>query len=200
MKNYKKTDHFESIVMKCTQEQFEEIRETLEKYGCVIDSVYLFKYHDYLTNRWCGKNKNIANHCNAHSSYFSKKLYEDWNAKTFLKACGIVEREPTTKVRNSVLLKLAENNSYSEEILKKECPKLFDKKEIGNRLIEEAKKKGFVKGAMFYEFWIKDRICVVNDIEYTHSSLDLRSDGRCLYHNGQWAEIIETPHRHNNNS
>ena len=125
MKNYKKIDHFESIVMKCTQEQFEEIRETLEKYGCVIDSVYLFKYHDYLTNRWCGKNKNIANHCNAHSSYFSKKLYEDWNAKTFLKACGIVEREPTTKVRNSVLLKLADNNSYSEEILKKECPKLF---------------------------------------------------------------------------
>ena len=108
--------------------------------------------------------------------------------------------EPTTKVRNSVLLQLADNNSYSEEILKKECPKLFDKKEIGNRLIEEAKKKGFVKGAMFYEFWIKDRICVVNDIEYTHSSLDLRSDGRCLYHNGQWAEIIETPHRHNNNS
>ena len=125
MKNYKKIDHFESIVMKCTQEQFEEIRETLEKYGCVIDSVYLFKYHDYLTNRWCGKNKNIANHCNAHSSYFSKKLYEDWNAETFLKACGIVETEPTTEVRNSVLLQLAENNSYSEEILKKECPKLF---------------------------------------------------------------------------
>ncbi len=33
--------------------------------------------------------------------------------------------EPTTKVRNSVLLQLADNNSYSEEILKKECPKLF---------------------------------------------------------------------------
>jgi len=34
--------------------------------------------------------------------------------------------EPTTKVRNSVLLQLAENNSYSEEILKKECQKLFE--------------------------------------------------------------------------
>ena len=33
--------------------------------------------------------------------------------------------EPTTEVRNSVLLQLADNNSYSEEILKKECPKLF---------------------------------------------------------------------------
>jgi hypothetical protein len=33
--------------------------------------------------------------------------------------------EPTTKVRNSVLLQLADNNSFSEEILKKECPKLF---------------------------------------------------------------------------
>jgi len=34
--------------------------------------------------------------------------------------------EPTTEVRNSVLLQLAENNSFSEEILKKECPKLFE--------------------------------------------------------------------------
>ncbi len=40
--------------------------------------------------------------------------------------------EPTTKVRNSVLLQLADNNTYSEEILKKECPKLFDNKlEVG---------------------------------------------------------------------
>lgn len=40
--------------------------------------------------------------------------------------------EPTTKVRNSVLLQLADNNSYSEEILKKECPKLFENKiEVG---------------------------------------------------------------------
>jgi len=34
--------------------------------------------------------------------------------------------EPTTEVRNSVLLQLAENNSFSEEIIRKECPKLFD--------------------------------------------------------------------------
>ena len=33
--------------------------------------------------------------------------------------------EPTTEVRNSVLLQLAENNSFSEELIKKECPKLF---------------------------------------------------------------------------
>jgi len=40
--------------------------------------------------------------------------------------------EPTTEVRNSVLLQLADNNSYSEEILKKECPKLFENKlEVG---------------------------------------------------------------------
>jgi len=29
------------------------------------------------------------------------------------------------KISRDVLLQLAENNSYSEEILKKECPKLF---------------------------------------------------------------------------
>ena len=40
--------------------------------------------------------------------------------------------EPTTEVRNSVLLQLAENNSFSEEILKKECPKLFEVEKLQN--------------------------------------------------------------------
>lgn len=193
MKNYKKIDHFEPIAMKCSQKQFEEIKPILEKFKLNLGMVIKFEMYPYLFNAF----QTIEDASVITNRYLSEVtneiVYNEWNAEKFLKACGIIESESTTKVRNSVLLQLADNNSYSEEILKKECPKLFDKKEIGNRLIEEAKKKGFVKGAMFYEFWIKDRICVVNDIEYTHSSLDLRSDGRCLYHNGQWAEIIETP-------
>lgn len=35
------------------------------------------------------------------------------------------ETEPTTEVRNSVLLQLADNNSFSEELIRKEFPQLF---------------------------------------------------------------------------
>jgi len=128
MKNYKKIDHFEPIAMKCTQEQFEDIRKVLEKYftknrfgviGSFKDWYYLFNNYNsvrsdesLLTNRLL-------------SDVDNEIVYNEWNSETFLKACGIVETEPTTEVRNSVLLKLADNNSYSEEILKKECPKLF---------------------------------------------------------------------------
>ena len=33
--------------------------------------------------------------------------------------------KPTTEVRNSVLLQLADNNSFSEKLIKKEFPQLF---------------------------------------------------------------------------
>lgn len=174
MKNYKKIDHFEPIAMKCTQEQFEDIRKVLEKYftknrfgviGSFKDWYYLFNNYNsvrsdesLLTNRFL-------------SDVDNEIVYNEWNSETFLKACGIVETEPTTEVRNSVLLKLADNNSYSEEILKKECPKLFEKKEIKRELgkwyistankninslfmdIGNYKAKGFFQGHEWTEDW-----------------------------------------------
>lgn len=128
MKNYKKIDHFEPIAMKCTQEQFEDIRKVLEKYFTknrfgVIGS---FKDWDYLFNNYNSVRSDESLLTNRLLSDVDNEIvYNEWNSETFLKACGIVETEPTTEVRNSVLLKLADNNSYSEEILKKECPKLF---------------------------------------------------------------------------
>jgi hypothetical protein len=63
--------------------------------------------------------------------------------------------------------------------------------EVLEALKKEAIKRGFVKGAYFKELWAKSN-CKVNDIVYKHFTLDLRSNGKCLFHNGKWAEIIKT--------
>lgn len=125
MKNYKKIDHFEPIAMKCTQEQFNKVIKILKTYNMNICEITSFDNCEYLTNNLEGFNYRISNIMDFAKNDKGRKVYETFNAKTFFKACGIIESEPTTKVRNSVLLQLAENNSYSEEILKKECPKLF---------------------------------------------------------------------------
>ena len=74
--------------------------------------------------------------------------------------------EPTTKVRNSVLLQLADNNSFSEELIRKEFPQLFDNKlEVGkwyksraNRLVYRTgnyNNYGFCRGMI----WKNDLMC-----------------------------------------
>ena len=125
MKNYKKIDHFEPIAMKCTQEQFEEIRPILTKNNITISDVSGFKNCIYLTNNLQGHQNRVSNIVSYHKDSRGRTYYETFNAKTFLKACGIVENEPTTNVRNSVLLQLADNNSFSEELIRKEFPQLF---------------------------------------------------------------------------
>jgi len=129
MKNYKKTDHFEPIAMKCTQEQFKEIKPILEKYFTKnrFGVIGIFDSWRYLFNNFTSIRSDERLLTNRNLSDVENEIvYNEWNTEIFLKACGIVETEPTTKVRNSVLLKLADNNSYSEEILKKEFPQLFE--------------------------------------------------------------------------
>ena len=128
MKNYKKIDHFEPIAMKCTQEQFEEIREVLEKYFTKnrFGDIGIFNSWGYLFNNYTSIRTEFVLLTNRKLSDVTNEIvYNEWNSKTFLKACGIVENEPTTEVRNSVLLQLAENNSFSEKLIKKEFPQLF---------------------------------------------------------------------------
>lgn len=130
MKNYKKIDHFEPIAMKCNRKNLSNILPILSNFGFEIKSCD--NGGKIIVNNLWG-DENVINTLDYNKRNDYKRTYhKTFNKKTFLKACGIVETEPTTKVINSVLLQLAENNSYSEEILKKECPKLFENKlEVG---------------------------------------------------------------------
>ena len=57
--NYKKTEHFEPIAMKCTQEDFESIKPILEEF--VIVKYLTLRYgENYITNNLGGSKKTIS--------------------------------------------------------------------------------------------------------------------------------------------
>ena len=134
--------------MKCTQKQFEEIREVLQllsknRLGVICN----FENWAYLFNNYTSiRTEDVILTNRKLSDVTNEVVYNEWNTETFLKACGIVESEPTTKVRNSVLLQLADNNSFSEEIIRKECPKLFESEiKIGDWISSKINKKVAIK-------------------------------------------------------
>ena len=83
---------FTPIAMKCTQEQFEAVRPKL--IGLKITSISPFSDYNYLVNNLWGELKLISNIPYNYNGSHNRKVYEEWNEKTFLKACGI-ETEPT---------------------------------------------------------------------------------------------------------
>jgi len=89
MEDYKKTEHFEAIAMKCKQEQFEEIRAILSKFGCTEVSMYGYNICNILHNFWNAKQNNLGISEKSHSRVRKSKYYKTWNSETFLKACGI---------------------------------------------------------------------------------------------------------------
>ena len=82
------------INMRCTPEQFELLKPKL--FGMKVnDSFFNLKEYPYLTNNY-GGNRDSGNKCNSIGSRSKDmigsndgKVYEEFNAKKFLKACGI---------------------------------------------------------------------------------------------------------------
>jgi hypothetical protein len=75
------------ISMRCTKEQFEEIKPILEANGCKIVDIDEFEVFVYLINCRYGMENIITNYQS--KSLNSISVYEEWNAKIFLDACGI---------------------------------------------------------------------------------------------------------------
>lgn len=70
-----------AIAMKCTQEQFDAVKEKL--IGCRPFMIDEFEKNDYLV---CFEDKSISN-----GSFLkgTEIVYETWNEQIFLEACGI---------------------------------------------------------------------------------------------------------------
>jgi len=135
MKSYIKKDTFTPIAMKCTEEEFKSIKPILEKFDVVLLDLDGFEECIFLTNYLGGVKNQIENIQITHTRMKQVDfVYEIFNAETFLNACGIFEVEETLQIKKSTILKLAENNSFSEEIIKKEFPQLFEKLTIEQRL------------------------------------------------------------------
>jgi len=90
---------FKPIAMKCNQEQFDEIRPLLESGGCKINDISNFIQYYYLVNNFTNENKVISNVIESMSKDFNRKVYPEWNKKTFLNACGIEWEEPSKEIK-----------------------------------------------------------------------------------------------------
>ena len=85
-----KTNH-KPLSMRCTRDQFEEIRPILEANGKIIEDIdgYSFSTHPYLTNNYGFEKCRISNILDMTKNTKGRKIYEEWNAEIFLDACGI---------------------------------------------------------------------------------------------------------------
>lgn len=81
-----------SISMRCTKEQFEEIRPILKANRCNVSDIHPFYAVPYLINFRFNKINNITNYDLPKAN---SKVYEIWNAQIFLEACGITTEKST---------------------------------------------------------------------------------------------------------
>lgn len=129
MKNYKKTEHFEPIAMKCTEEQFNELKPILEKFGFVLSVIIHFENYQYLFNKWQTKDAEFIT--NGLSSDITNEIvYETFNAETFLKACGIVEVDKTYQLSETFVKELCKEPNIKEAFIREGIIE-NDKLEVG---------------------------------------------------------------------
>lgn len=79
-----------AIAMKCTQEQYETIKPKLNELNKEIGG---FERLPYLTNFIFGRENNIGNVFESCKGDYNREVFEKWNERIFLEACGI-ETEP----------------------------------------------------------------------------------------------------------
>ena len=74
-----------AIAMKCTEEQFNSIKDKLRKYSNITD----FNLAPYLVNNLGGNLGHISNVMDMDESNFKREVYETFNAEILLDACGV---------------------------------------------------------------------------------------------------------------
>lgn len=80
---------FRPIAMRCTQQQFEEIKPKLKGVRIYDADFYRYSRSPYLTNNLSGEKGVISNIPEHYKSDYSRETYEEWNERIFLEACGI---------------------------------------------------------------------------------------------------------------
>jgi len=116
--NYKKTEHFEPIAMKCTQEQFESIKPILEKFE-IVKYLTLRYGENYITNCLGGSINTISDIDISDINKHYRTYHKTFNAETFLKACGIVS-ETIYQLTAKEIVYGAENPQWLKDTFK-EC-------------------------------------------------------------------------------
>jgi len=85
------------IAMKCTEEQFEAIRPTLEENGLRVHQITNFVYTPYLVNN-VGEEVGLVSNVSLDSkNFYGRTAFDEWNQDTFLEYCGIKAEKQTEK-------------------------------------------------------------------------------------------------------
>jgi len=118
------------IAMKCTQEQFEMIKPKLDKNNLHFENIKCFKEDCYLKNNSAQDEKAIyiTNIPNKWKSDLNRTVYETWNERIFLEACGIeVEVEETYQITKEQILDLysIQCTSDKNDVLESLFPDVF---------------------------------------------------------------------------
>ena len=77
------------IAMKCTQEQWEDIKPLLTRDNILIRLISKFNDSTYLTNCFAGVISNISNIYIEDIDNYGRKVYTEWDKNIFLEACDI---------------------------------------------------------------------------------------------------------------
>jgi hypothetical protein len=87
------------IAMRCNQEQFESIKETLERHNLKYTSICDFKSFPFLVNNYTDEYGVISNVREYLSDDYRRQVFNEWDADKFLEYCGI---ETETKTENNM--------------------------------------------------------------------------------------------------
>lgn len=89
--------NFKPTAMRCTEEQYAEIKPELIKLGCIIDETNITSFYEdyYLLNNMDSIPNNIGNIGILFSKDRNRTVYEVWNADVFLENCGKVFERAT---------------------------------------------------------------------------------------------------------
>jgi len=82
------------IAMRCTEQQFEEIRPILEKNGLNIINIKNFQTCPYLVNNANNKLGDITNSLKDSIYWYTRTVFENWDMNTFLEYCDIKPELP----------------------------------------------------------------------------------------------------------
>lgn len=104
-----------AIAMRCTKEQFESIKPKLESVGLEISQLKDFETSCYLVNNFSGNINSITNILPYDINSYNRKVYQEWNKKLFLEACGIEVEKP---IRTNKLTELEKRVEVLEAKIK----------------------------------------------------------------------------------
>ena len=77
------------IAMKCSDEQFYQIKPILEEYGVDIKDIGLFRHYPYLVNNGSNALGIVSNMPTENRWMYGRAVFEEWDQDIFLQYCGI---------------------------------------------------------------------------------------------------------------